>query len=877
MHSQSEAVINKTMDDSNSVPEEEGAASDHITSKDHQLASSESEGDIEQPFNEGRWSDEEHEKFVKGLEIFGWKNYQQISEYIGTRTVLQVRSHLQKYKQKLEKTSQTSKNAIDVKDVEESSRTKKVKRSVMTSASLKKFVTKKPKISTHQHMQFSEEDDEEDDNDNDNDASQREAAESMAQMLTNAAASSSMPKSQLISRSIISRKTPKAPPAAKSPQNSEPETYVYHDYAQDVPPTFRIPLSEKDSFPLKLHNVLERAAKEGFMSIISWRTHGRAFTIHDEDRMVQLLTKEGLASNWKGFLRSLRAYGFRKITGIGKDMGCFFHEKFLRGRNFLAGTMVPVGQDKKGPAEIPDFSTLPSVEPLKDPTSDDSISTDRLALLQQHVQQQQLLQHQQQLHQQQVHQQHLSHAFAAAAALRSLPNAPNPWYDPAFVGRLVQANIDNSVPTKSEATPQSSRKGTGNEDNGPESKKKEPDIKTMEPEVVVLDDSDVEDEDDKSEQSFGADDEECPLPRSEQSIVTKLFFSLGSASQETVEGSLKRLTSMSIFDVSKPDVGRSLVNKGCVQAILRAFKNFPDDEDIAFYCMTLFTKLADLQIFKFVIILTALDGGTAILESMKKHPKQRAIIIRSLDLLSYLICSSQDAAGPIACGKGIATVVKIMNSYGSDGVVQGKGCLLLGKIGKMKPKYAKEIVPVLANIYESFSEEIGEASRKALLEVLTAADPTSNDGATLTEESSHKKSLRYLFFDLASTDASAVEESITALRRVVMFGATADDLAVEGSSSAQFIIHSLMNHTDTNLSIRSILVMLLDVITLEKNASFYTDVVDIDIARVVLDQLANYDTVSLHNGLEFAIGAICVSHAYLYFHRVISKKRMKCK
>jgi SHAQKYF class myb-like DNA-binding protein len=33
----------------------------------------------------GRWTDEEHKKFLKALEIHG-KNWKKVQEYIGTRT-----------------------------------------------------------------------------------------------------------------------------------------------------------------------------------------------------------------------------------------------------------------------------------------------------------------------------------------------------------------------------------------------------------------------------------------------------------------------------------------------------------------------------------------------------------------------------------------------------------------------------------------------------------------------------------------------------------------------------------------------------------------------------------------------------------------------
>lgn len=50
----------------------------------------------------GRWTQEEHKKFIKGLKIFG-KDWIQIQNYIGTRTSAQTRSHAQKFFGKLQR------------------------------------------------------------------------------------------------------------------------------------------------------------------------------------------------------------------------------------------------------------------------------------------------------------------------------------------------------------------------------------------------------------------------------------------------------------------------------------------------------------------------------------------------------------------------------------------------------------------------------------------------------------------------------------------------------------------------------------------------------------------------------------------------------
>lgn len=57
---------------------------------------------LEEGINEGKWTDEEHEKFLEGLKLYG-KNWNMIRTHVGTRTCPQTRSHAQKFFRKLEK------------------------------------------------------------------------------------------------------------------------------------------------------------------------------------------------------------------------------------------------------------------------------------------------------------------------------------------------------------------------------------------------------------------------------------------------------------------------------------------------------------------------------------------------------------------------------------------------------------------------------------------------------------------------------------------------------------------------------------------------------------------------------------------------------
>ena len=77
----------------------------------------------------GRWRSEEHDLFVEGLQKYGY-NWESVAAHVSTRTVVQVRSHAQKYFNKLKKewkespdksSKKSSKSADDLKDIEDDS------------------------------------------------------------------------------------------------------------------------------------------------------------------------------------------------------------------------------------------------------------------------------------------------------------------------------------------------------------------------------------------------------------------------------------------------------------------------------------------------------------------------------------------------------------------------------------------------------------------------------------------------------------------------------------------------------------------------------------------------------------------------------------
>jgi SHAQKYF class myb-like DNA-binding protein len=58
---------------------------------------------LKKPRSECMWKPEEEQKFLEALELYGQKDLEQVAKHIGTRSKLQVRSHLQKHKLRLAK------------------------------------------------------------------------------------------------------------------------------------------------------------------------------------------------------------------------------------------------------------------------------------------------------------------------------------------------------------------------------------------------------------------------------------------------------------------------------------------------------------------------------------------------------------------------------------------------------------------------------------------------------------------------------------------------------------------------------------------------------------------------------------------------------
>ena len=120
----------------------------------------------------------------------------------------------------------------------------------------------------------------------------------------------------------------------------------YVDRSQELPNIISIERKARGGkgipFPLKLHQMLDEVENAGLTSIISWRSHGRAFMVHKRDDFVDCILPVYFQQNkFASFQRQLNLYGFSRIS-CGKDKGVYYHESFLRGRQLLATEMVRI-------------------------------------------------------------------------------------------------------------------------------------------------------------------------------------------------------------------------------------------------------------------------------------------------------------------------------------------------------------------------------------------------------------------------------------------------------------------------------------------------------------------------------------------------------
>lgn len=83
----------------------------HGSSRKKREPSQQDSDDDDEQSTMGRWTREEHNKFVDGLRKYG-KNWKLIEDYVNTRSGSQIRSHAQKFFSRLEKQCNITKNDV---------------------------------------------------------------------------------------------------------------------------------------------------------------------------------------------------------------------------------------------------------------------------------------------------------------------------------------------------------------------------------------------------------------------------------------------------------------------------------------------------------------------------------------------------------------------------------------------------------------------------------------------------------------------------------------------------------------------------------------------------------------------------------------------
>lgn len=90
------------------------------------------------------------------------------------------------------------------------------------------------------------------------------------------------------------------------------------------------------SFPVRLHYMLNEIEGDGLSHVISWAPHGRSFVVHKPKVFAeQVLVNWFRMSKYPSFQRQLNIYGFQRLT-TGPEKGGYYHEMFLRTKPGLA-------------------------------------------------------------------------------------------------------------------------------------------------------------------------------------------------------------------------------------------------------------------------------------------------------------------------------------------------------------------------------------------------------------------------------------------------------------------------------------------------------------------------------------------------------------
>jgi hypothetical protein len=190
------------------------------------------------------------------------------------------------------------------------------------------------------------------------------------------------------------RRKPQKPGKTAKMHDRHFVVHNYHDHMYDQDEHDQVVHEEEEdpnhrrrggvavAFPVKLHSVLTQVEADGLAHVISWQPHGRCFVVHKPKEFVDhVMPKYFRQTKLTSFQRQLNLYGFNRLTR-GADAGGYYHELFLRGKEFLCKRMVRIKvkgtkfKAASSPECEPDFYTMPPVIVTPVQSSEDEMSFD---------------------------------------------------------------------------------------------------------------------------------------------------------------------------------------------------------------------------------------------------------------------------------------------------------------------------------------------------------------------------------------------------------------------------------------------------------------------------------------------------------------------
>ena len=178
--------------------------------------------------------------------------------------------------------------------------------------------------------------------------------------------------------------------AALKTQRKHCVQHNYHDHSSDRDEGYedsnKMPASNKGGvtmpFPMKLWGMLDHIENDEpeLAEIVSWQPHGRCFLVHKpQDFAAHVLTRFFQQKKYASFQRQLNLYGFKRITK-GPDRGSYYHELFLRGKQFLCRNIARLKIKGTGarmpsnPDAEPDFYSMKPITAKASEPSDNDLN-----------------------------------------------------------------------------------------------------------------------------------------------------------------------------------------------------------------------------------------------------------------------------------------------------------------------------------------------------------------------------------------------------------------------------------------------------------------------------------------------------------------------